>query len=420
MHPQVVACFGEPVPQAGPALDDGFVAYFDGVVVDGEDACGGEVFDDVVGGELGAFDAALGVLGAVAGVDQAQEHLARLGLLVRVKSCVGGFRGVGDGTGDAAALVVAAQGEGVAAFAPPGLEQGVADVGEDAGFAGGVGDEAGDESGLERAADLDGGLGDGPAQLVGGHGADEDLGVLDGPGEVGVAGAVAVEVGSHADDGLLRACGDLRDELVAVGEGEDLLELVDDEEVVLRRRVVGGGGDQRAVAVGEQAGAQQGGLAGAGRADDEDGVVLVELGQELGDEPLAAEEPVGVLLGERLEPDVGGVARGFVGDGLADLAPAAFPLLLVAAAGADEREGDGEAGQLLAAGGVGERAGGVVAQAAELAVAGGAGLLAELAQVERELFDGPGEGVERSFRARHGQDSVISGQFACLDYFSVG
>ena len=78
------------------------MADLDAVAVEGEQAGGGEAFDDGCRGELVAVDAAFGVLGAFAGAGEAEQDLAGLPALVGVQAGVGVLGGLGDGAGDAA------------------------------------------------------------------------------------------------------------------------------------------------------------------------------------------------------------------------------------------------------------------------------------------------------------------------------
>jgi hypothetical protein len=153
---------------------------------------------------------------------------------------------------------------------------------------------------------------------------------------------------------------------------------------------------------GQQARAQQGRLARAGRAEHGQERLPRQAGSEVLDEPVAAEEPVRVLLLERREALVRRVLRG---DGRLRLggqaAPALLPLVRVAVARADVRERHGQRRELAAGRRLGERGRRVVGLAAELAVADPAGLLAQLAQVRGERHERVVRVVEWTLAAWH-------------------
>ena len=129
-------------------------------------------------------------------------------------------------------------------------------------------------------------------------------------GEARLDGGVPVEVGAHRHHDPRGVVDERRQERLGIGGGEQLLELVDGDQVGVLHRLQGG---QRVIARaqqrdppmlrarqraarqrGEQPGPQQRGLARPRCAEDADQAPLGEPRDELGDEPFAPEEHVGV------------------------------------------------------------------------------------------------------------------------------
>ncbi len=135
----------DPAAQPGPGADQGLVGQLHGVAVDGQQALTDQAFEHVGGGgvgvQLGAGDRAPGVLGAVAGLDQAQQQGPGRGGLGGGAAGVGGLGGVGDGAVDSADGLVGGEGEGLAGAAAPDLAQGVRHQGQPARLSGDVGDD---------------------------------------------------------------------------------------------------------------------------------------------------------------------------------------------------------------------------------------------------------------------------------------
>ncbi|ANZ38806.1 hypothetical protein BBK82_24820 [Lentzea guizhouensis] len=437
VHAQGVAVGGDPVAQPRPRADERLVRELDVLRGQRDETRGGEPVEHR-GVETGAQGAALGVLGPLAECDEAQEDVPRGLPLRRGELGVDGLGGAGDGVLDAADLLVAGQCDGHAAAALPGLRQRVLHERQRGRLAGDVRDQPADQRGLDGGTGVAGGFGDGAAQLVTGHRADQELAALDRLDQFGVPGEVAVEVRADADDDVRRPH-EGRHEPVALlrpGEREDLLELVDDQHearVVLADPQSQGGGvgelssqrhrgpagelgepdralvgrvhtgreDQRVVEPRQQTGAQQRRLAAARRPEHADERAAPDQVDELRGELLAPEEAVGVLRLERLEPHV----RRRTGRRLrrrGDGPPPPFPLDRVAAARLDVGEGDGERGQLAPTGRVGQRGGRVVRLGGQRAVGGLAGLVPQPAEIGGEPAQFGVDGVQGPFCTRHG------------------
>ncbi len=387
------------------------------VLVDRDEPVRGQGFEDERGVgyvvQLGAADAAFGVLGGVADRGQPDEQRPGQFLLPVGQPGEGRLGSAGQGALEPARGPEALQRQGVALAAVPGLQQRVGEQRQSARVLGAVRDELGHQGGFDGVAGRARGLDDGGTQLVGGHRADGDLRGAHGVDQRGEVRAVAVEVGPYAQhDAML---GDLLDEpatnLAVLTEREDLLELVDDE------HGVGGRGDrgalvERALARREEhraaaqpwheTGSEQRRLARTRRADDQDDAVAGDLLLELGDQLGAAEEPVGVLLLERGEARVGrGGVRFRLGLVGGRGVPAAFPLLLRATARAHVGERDLQRRQLAPARGLGQRGLRVVRHGAQLAVGGPARPLPQRPEFAREREHRCVARVERAFLAWH-------------------
>ena len=329
------------------------------------------------GDQLGPGGATAGVLGALAGLGEAQQHAAGDGLALGAHAAVDRVGAAGQGPLDPARGGVGLEGQRPAAAALPDLEQQVLHQREGPGAVGDVGEDAAREPGLELEAGPLGRLLDGPAQAARVQRAEQHLLGGDERAQLGVLGQAAVEVGTHRDHDHRAPAGDagrvhqVAEEgraLALVGaEGEGLLELVDDHEdaLVVRAAVerprdgqveaalVGSevGGARRARARAGGAAGRRAPRAGAGRAPGSARARTrrpgsaprriagtspaattralaaargAEDGQEAGraqpldqarDVLLAAEEEVGVLLAEGLEARGRGTRRPAPGPG---------------------------------------------------------------------------------------------------------
>lgn len=252
--------------------------------------------------------------------------------------------------------------------AAPGLQQGVGQQRQPARLVRDLVQQPCRQRAFDDQAAEGGGPDDGLAQFVGTHGRNQQCGVLGGLGEPAVAGEMAVEVRAYGDHDAGAVCGGVEEPiqeagpLVGVGaEGEEFLELVDHDQGRLGRQGLGvgpGGVRARGEDVGpparprDQTGAQQGGLAAAGGADeDDDGVVGDHPGEPL-DQPVAAEEPLAVTGVEPRQSQVRGLTRvvggpAFLGRLVGCLLPAPLPVGGVAVAGGDIGEGDLEGGPVM-------------------------------------------------------------------------
>ena len=230
--------------------------------------------------------------------------------------------GAGDRRRHAAGLAVALDGEGASVAELPCRPEGVGQQRQRARLAGNVAQDHLDQPRLEAQPRGPGGLGDGAAQFAGVHRAEEDLVGGDGSGELRVGAQSAVEVGANADDDRPWVRQQRVDERLTLrcvgGEGEQLLELVDDEETIglarhIHRRAGPGGaqrhagdtGDQALLGGADESGAQHRRLAAARRADQRQQRTGGEARRELGHDVLATEEEAPVGGFERLQAAVG-------------------------------------------------------------------------------------------------------------------
>jgi hypothetical protein len=119
----------------------------------------------------------------------------------------------------------------------PGLQQGVRHQRQPARFVRDVGDDTGGQRALHDQSFRRGGPDDRFPQLRRCHGADQQGGVLQCLGQLGVFGAPAVEVGAYGDDDAGARAQQQPDEGCSFGrvaaEGEDLLELVHQDQRAL-------------------------------------------------------------------------------------------------------------------------------------------------------------------------------------------
>jgi hypothetical protein len=270
--------------------------------------------------------------------DEAQEERPDKRLLVVGDTSVGAFGEARDRAVDAAGLSVGRQCETVVVSFLPELEQRGGEQRQRTGLPFDIVDECGGELLLDLQADPGRGQLDCTAKLGGLHGSDEHVVRAELLREPRVGGEAPVVVGpeSHGDDcAAVRIRGrapDRLDERGPVGLGrarrEQLLELIYREQDPLvraqrferfRHRIVRTRGEHAPELVhrplarpdehappalapgqhaagerGQQPGTQQGRLAAARRADDAEEARAHEAGDELGHEPLAAEEVVGI------------------------------------------------------------------------------------------------------------------------------
>ncbi len=139
--------------------------------------------------------AATGVLGPLAQFGQLQEDAPGYGLLRRVEVAVGSLGRAGDGPAHAAGVVVAGVGQPPPLAPPPRLQQGVGQQRQRARLVPGVADDLIGQPRLQIVAGARRGLRHGRAQFGLVHRADDQLPLLQGVAQAGVAQAVVVEVG---------------------------------------------------------------------------------------------------------------------------------------------------------------------------------------------------------------------------------
>ena len=205
-----------------------------------------------------------------------------------------------------------------------------------------VGNDHLDHSGFDLEAGTLGGELDGAPQLGVAHGTHEDVVAREAIGELRVRGASTEMIGADGEHqcrvGLVNEIEQTRDELALLAAvsagGERLLELVDEYDSRPPRGVIGPveevgqglggvaawGENRRAPSLAarqrpdgqsrEQPRPHQRGLAAAGGADDGEQAGLGQAGDQLGDEPLAAEEVGGVGLLEPGQALVGAAPEG--------------------------------------------------------------------------------------------------------------
>ena len=327
----------EPAAQARPFAQQRLVRDLDLALADRDEAIVGEHGEDfghAFAFELVERDAATHYGVALAFAGQPQEDPASELAVVGFEPLVGALGQPRHRTVHAARAFIRADLQ-VPAFAVlPQLEQRRRQQGQGARLALDVGEQHLHEIGLEPQPGPARGELDRAAQLVAAHRPDQHVVGTQQPGELRVCRAAPVEVRPHRDQhqcATTRIAG-TRDErvgerralaLVATG-GEDLFELIDgDDKPALRhdrrdgplersQRLVPGShqGDRPALAAGqdagrqprEQASPQRGGLAAPRGSDDTRQRRTGEPRDHLGDEPLAAEEELGVLHLERRQP----------------------------------------------------------------------------------------------------------------------
>ena len=334
----------DPLAQTWPFAQQRLVGDLDGALADGDEAAVGQRREHVghvlvaLQVELGERSAAAHRRLALALADQAQHDGAHE-RLASVRDA--GVRALGqprDRAVHAARLAVGGQGERVVLPLLPELEQGGGQERQRARLALHVVDQRVGQLRLHPQPHTAGGQLDGSAQLRGLHRADQHLVRAQQLSELRVGGEAPVEVGAqrdHHDRATLWIGGRAGEHVgeggaLAVGAagGEELLELVDGQEEApagrqrvesLGERILRSGNEHAAKllqrplagahehappapAAGQHAfgegrdetGAEDGRLAAARRADDAEEAGADEAGDELGDEPLAAEEVVGI------------------------------------------------------------------------------------------------------------------------------
>ena len=334
----------DPLAQAWPLAQQRLVGDLDRALADGDETAVGQRREHV-GHPAVALEVELGERGAAAHrrvalalADQAQHEGADERLALVRDPVVRAFGEPRNGAVDTAGLAVGSQRERVVLPLLPELEQGGGQERQRARLALDVVDERVGQLRLDPQAHPGGGQLDGAAQLRGLHRPDQHVVRAQELGERRVRGEAAVEVRAQRDhdDGSAVGIGGRAGEdgceggALGLGSagGEELLELVDGEEEppvrgqrveslgerILRprhehaaqliQRPLAGAQQQtpparatRQDASGErrkQAGAKHRRLAAARRADDAEEAGADEPGDELGDEPLAAEEVVGI------------------------------------------------------------------------------------------------------------------------------
>ena len=334
----------DPLAQARPFAQQRLVGDLDGAIADGDEAAVGQRREHVgqvvvaLEVELGEGSAAAHRRLALALADQAQHDRPHQRLAPLGDAGVGALGQPRDGAVNAAGLVVGSQRERVVLPLLPELEQCGGQQRQRAWLALHVVDQRVGQLRLHPQPHPAGGQLDDTSQLRGLHRTDQDVVRTQQLGKSRVGREPPVEVGAqrdHYDRSALRIGGRASK---GVGErsplgfgaagGEQLLELVDDEQEALVRgqRVQGLGKriprprDERAAKLvqrplpgaqqqtppplaarqdpsgegREKTGADEGRLAAARRSDDAQEADADEAGDELGDEPLAAEEILGI------------------------------------------------------------------------------------------------------------------------------
>ena len=345
------ASFGilfDPLAQAWPFAQQRLVGDLDGALADGDEAAVGQRREHVghirvaLQVELGEWSAAAHRRVALALADQAQHDGAHDRLALIGDAGVGALGQPRDGAVNAAGLAVGGQGERVVLPLLPELEQGGGQQRQRARLALHVVDQRVGQLRLHPQPHPAGGQLDDTPQLRGLHRPDQHVVRTQQLGKSRVGGEAPVEVGAqrdHDDRSTLRISGCAGKRVgergalgVGAAGGEQLLELVDGEEEafvggqrveglgerILRsrhehaaklvQRPLAGTQQQTPPALAarqdssgegrEETGAEDRRLAAARRADDAEEAGADEAGDELGDEPLAAEEVLGI---DRLE-----------------------------------------------------------------------------------------------------------------------
>ena len=345
----------EPVAKARPLAKQRLVGDLDRVLVDGHEAALGE-HGEGSGGLWVALRLELcerhppAHQGRLLGVREAQQDRPRPLALGFCEAPVGALGKARDRAAHRAARRIARPAQGTSASLLPELEQGGGEQGKAAGLVGDVVDQLRDQAGLDPQAGPLGRKLDRPAQLLARHRPDQQLVGADLCGQRPVVGAAPVEVGPDReyDDRALVGVGGRGDErlgkggplaLVATG-GEQLFELIDGEDKALvgcergerrghrvvtvpsgcearegatqfRERVLPRSHQRLPPALrawqhpvcqrGQKSGANDGGLAASGWPEDRQPGGADQARDQPGDQPLAAEEILGVHRIERCE-----------------------------------------------------------------------------------------------------------------------
>ena len=235
----------EPLAQLGPLADQGLVGHLDGAVVERDEALLGEPVQErldrrrvgALRHELADGDAPARVVAALAELGHADQDAADQPALLlgqRVDEPVGG---AADGRCHAAGLAVTRDGERAAVAVLPGGAQRVREQRQRARLGGDVAHDQLDQAGLELQPGEPGRLGDRALELAA---------CPSGPSSTWLSATAsasslcalsrAVEVGAHSDRDRAAQPQQRVDErppaIGVVGQGEELLELVDDDESV--------------------------------------------------------------------------------------------------------------------------------------------------------------------------------------------
>ena len=136
---------------------------------------------------------------ALARPGQPQQDPAGHRLLAGVELLPGAFGQPGDRAAHPTGLLVGGQGQGAAVAVLPALQQRTRQQRQPPGLVGDLADHRLGQARLQLQPGPAGGQLDRPAQLVGVHGADQDVVGGQQAGQAGVGGAVAVVVGPHGD-----------------------------------------------------------------------------------------------------------------------------------------------------------------------------------------------------------------------------
>ena len=144
--------------QPGPAGDQRLVGQFDGVTVQGDQPGGGEALQHTVRARRPVPESPPGIAGRRVSAVPSPGAISRSRRRRAMRACSGGelavhlLGGGGDRAAHAARLLVRGQGQGAAAAAAPGLQQGVGEHRQRAGLVGDLVDEPGGQRTLHVQA----------------------------------------------------------------------------------------------------------------------------------------------------------------------------------------------------------------------------------------------------------------------------
>ena len=249
---EILAALVDPVAQPVPLGEQSFVGDLDGwrtggrIAVEGEQAIARECIDrrlegddvDVERGELGRRDPAAADDRTRNG-GNAQEELPSSFLFRSVEVCVERFGAAGHRFANAADPLVRGDIEDRSGPLVEEFGERVLEQRQRVRLAGDVGDQPTNETRFDRHVELAGGQGRRRREVVGAHRHDVDDVLGEEGSEARRGEGPVVEVGAHRNEDvdpvarILRGAHERGEEafgLVGIGEGEQLLELVDDEQ----------------------------------------------------------------------------------------------------------------------------------------------------------------------------------------------